>query len=76
MWNRRLCWPAAAPILDALAGSALATFRLAETYDPVILSTWGTYRTRGDAAKACELYAKVHAGGVQEAEDRLIALDK
>jgi TPR repeat protein len=57
-------------------GSALATFTLAETYDPVILSTWGTYGTRGDATKARELYAKSRAGGIEEAKDRLSALDQ
>ena len=55
-------------------GSAQASFTLAETYDPVILSAWGTYGTRGDATKARELYAKAHAGGIQEAKDRLNAL--
>jgi hypothetical protein len=60
----------------AETGSALASFTLAETYDPVILSTWGTYGTRGDATKARELYAKAHAGGIQEAKDRLSALDQ
>jgi hypothetical protein len=60
----------------AETGSALASFALAETYDPVILSTWGTYGTRGDATKARELYAKAHAGGIQEAKDRLSALDQ
>jgi hypothetical protein len=56
------------------AGSARASFALAETYDPRILSAWGTYGTRGDATKARELYAKAHAGGVQEAKDRFNAL--
>ena len=60
----------------AEAGSAFASFKLAQTYDPVILATWGTYGTRGDAAKARELYAKAHAGGVQDAQDRFIALNK
>ena len=41
---------------------------------PVILSAWGTYGTRGEAAKARELYAKAHAGGIREAKDRLEAL--
>ena len=54
-------------------GSAQASFMLAETYDPVILSTWGTYGTRGEVTKARELYAKAHAGGIQEAKDRLDA---
>jgi hypothetical protein len=55
-------------------GSAEATFALAETYDPLILSSWGTYGTRGDAAKAREFYEKARAGGIQEAKDRLSAL--
>jgi hypothetical protein len=41
---------------------------LAETYDPSILSTWGTYGTRDEATKARALYAKAHAGGIQEAK--------
>ncbi|MCA6112818.1 hypothetical protein [Bradyrhizobium cenepequi] len=56
--------------------SARASFMLAETYDPVVLSAWGTYGTRGDAAKARELYAKAHRGGVREAKDRLDALPR
>jgi hypothetical protein len=55
-------------------GSAKASFALAETYDPRILSSWGTYGTRGDAAKAREFYAKATVGGIQEAKDRLNAL--
>jgi TPR repeat protein len=67
---------AARTVLERAAetGSARASFTLAETYDPVILSTWGTYGTRGDATKARELYAKAHAGGIQEAKDRLDGL--
>jgi hypothetical protein len=60
----------------AETGSAQASFILAETYDPVILSRWGTYGTRGEATKAREHYAKAHAGGIQEANDRLSALDQ
>lgn len=55
-------------------GSAEASFALAETYDPRILSSWGTYGTRGDVAKARELYAKATAGGIREAQDRFNAL--
>jgi TPR repeat protein len=55
-------------------GSAQASFMLAETYDPGILSAWGTYGTRGEVRKARELYAKANAGGIQEAKDRLRAL--
>jgi hypothetical protein len=60
----------------AAVGSAQASFMLAETYDPVILSRWGTYGTRGEATKAREHYAKAHAGGIQEANDRLSVLDQ
>jgi hypothetical protein len=58
----------------AETGSAQASFMLAETYDPLALSKWKTYGTRGDATKARELYAKAHAGGIQEAKDRFDAL--
>ena len=58
----------------AESGNAQASFMLAETYDPVILPAWGTYGTRGEAAKAREHYAKAHAGGIREAKDRLDAL--
>ncbi|MCW2220020.1 chromosome segregation ATPase [Bradyrhizobium japonicum] len=56
--------------------NARARFMLAETYDPVVLSAWGTYGTRGEAAKARELYAKAQSGGIREAKDRLEALDR
>jgi hypothetical protein len=58
----------------AETGSAQALFALAETYDPISLSAWGTLGTQGDVAKAQELYAKALAGGVQEAKERLNAL--
>ena len=58
----------------AETGSAPAMFALAETYDPVILSKWGTFGTQGDVARARDLYAKAFAGGLQEAKDRLNAL--
>jgi hypothetical protein len=57
-------------------GSTQATFMLAETYDPVILSAWGTYGTRGEVTKARELYAKAYVGGIQEAKNRFDALDQ
>jgi len=56
------------------SGDVQALFALAETYDPLSLSAWGTLGTRGDVAKARELYSKALAGGVQEAKDRLNAL--
>ena len=55
-------------------GSALALYALAETYDPAVLSAWGTFGTQGDAVTARELYTKALAGGVQIARDRLNAL--
>jgi hypothetical protein len=58
----------------AETGSARASFMLAETYDPLVLSTWKTFGTRGDVIKARELYAKALAGGIQEAKDRSVAL--
>ncbi|MBR1187298.1 hypothetical protein [Bradyrhizobium sp. AUGA SZCCT0160] len=67
---------AARVVLERAAetGSAQASFMLAETYDPVILSGWGTYGTRGEVTKAREFYAKARAGGIQEARDRFNAL--
>ena len=55
-------------------GSAKAAFALAETYDPIVLDAWRTLGTRGDVARAKQLYAKARAGGVQEAQERLNAL--
>lgn len=55
-------------------GSARASFMLAETYDPRILSAWGTYGTRGEVARARELYARAQSGGIPEAKDRVEAL--
>jgi hypothetical protein len=67
---------AARTVLERAAerGSAQASFMLAETYDPAILSAWGTYGTRGEATKAREFYAKAHAAGIQEAKTRFDAL--
>jgi hypothetical protein len=58
----------------AEAGNMQAMFMLAETYDPLVLSTWRTYGTRGDANKARELYAKAYDGGIKAAADRSEAL--
>jgi hypothetical protein len=55
-------------------GSAEAGYRLAETYDPVMLSSWRTLGTRGDPAKARELYARAYADGIEQAKDRMNAL--
>ena len=55
-------------------GSAEAGYRLAETYDPKMLSLWRTLGTRGDPAKARELYARAYADGIEQAKDRMNAL--
>ena len=55
-------------------GSAEAGYRLAETYDPLMLSSWRTLGTRGDPAKARELYARAYADGIEQAKDRMHAL--
>jgi len=60
----------------AETGNALASFALAETYDPLVLLTWKTYGTLGDAAKARELYERAYAGGVQDAKGRADALEQ
>jgi hypothetical protein len=55
-------------------GSAQASFALAETYDPLILTNFGTYGTQGDPTKARTLYARAEAGGIKEAKARFEAL--
>jgi hypothetical protein len=57
----------------AETGSAEAIYSLAETYDPNVLATWKAYGTRGDAAKARDLYARAK-GGIKAAKDRSHAL--
>ncbi|MBH5402527.1 hypothetical protein HZZ13_32760 [Bradyrhizobium sp. CNPSo 4010] len=60
--------------LAAEKNIAQATFMLAETYDPAVLAAWGAYGTRGEAAKARELYAKAQRSGIRGAKERLDAL--
>jgi hypothetical protein len=55
-------------------GDPSALFALAETFDPAVLSAWGTVGTQGDVARAGDLYAKALAGGVAAAKDRLATL--
>lgn len=64
---------AARAVLERAAelGSAQASFALAETYDPNILAKWRSFGTRGDVAKARDLYARAEAAGVKEAKERL-----
>ncbi|MBM6592491.1 hypothetical protein [Microvirga pudoricolor] len=52
------------------AGSARATYLLAQTYDPKVLASWRVVGIKGDSAKAQELYARALAGGVREAGQR------
>jgi hypothetical protein len=56
------------------AGDARATFMLAETFDPHVLSRMGTRGIRGDAQKARELYARAQALGAPQARERIEAL--
>jgi hypothetical protein len=53
------------------SGHGPALFQLAETYDPHTLSVWRTFGTKGDSAKARELYLKAEEAGVAEATERL-----
>jgi len=55
-------------------GSAHAIFALAETYDPNVLATWRIPRTRGDATRARNLYARDYDSGIQAAKYRSNAL--
>jgi predicted lipid-binding transport protein (Tim44 family) len=57
-------------------GSASASFAIAETYDPHVLSRWNVYGTRGDLSKAREFYAKAADGGIEEAKARLTYLNQ
>jgi hypothetical protein len=55
-------------------GSAIAAFKLAETYDRRRLAAWRVVGIRGDEQKANELYKQAHAGGVQNARSRFSTL--
>jgi TPR repeat protein len=57
-------------------GSAEASFALAESYDPLVSSKWGTDGTNGDTKRALDLYAKALAGGIKEAKERSDALHR
>jgi hypothetical protein len=63
-------------VLELAAGTGYgpALFGLAETYDPNVLSAWGTYGTKGNVTKARDLYAQALAAGIKEAQARLDAL--
>jgi TPR repeat protein len=55
-------------------GSALAAFKLAETYDPGRLRVWRVYGVRPEVTKARELYRRAYTLGVEEARGRAEAL--
>jgi TPR repeat protein len=55
-------------------GSAVASFKLAETYDPGQLKVWRVVGVRGDVSKARELYTRAYMLGVDEARGRAEAL--
>ncbi len=52
-------------------GSALAAFRLAETYDPRVLAQWKAHGTTGDPDRARQLYSRALAAGFEPAKERL-----
>jgi hypothetical protein len=62
--------------LAAETEDAAALYALAETFDPAVLKSWNALGTRGDAARARELYAKALVGGVHEASERLTELSR
>jgi hypothetical protein len=55
-------------------GSAIAAFKLAETYDTRRLAAWRVVGIRGDEQRASELYKQAHAGGVKNARSRFSSL--
>ncbi|WP_426614388.1 hypothetical protein [Bradyrhizobium sp. McL0616] len=56
-------------------GSAQAAFMLAETYDPPVLESWHARGVAGDRTKARDLYQRAKAGGIDDAEERIKALN-
>ena len=54
-------------------GSAVATFKLAETYDPRQLARWNALGVQGDWARAQALYERAQAAGIAQARLRIAA---
>jgi len=52
-------------------GDSSATFALAETYDPIILSLWPARSVLADRDRARVLYEEAFASGVTEAKQRI-----
>ena len=57
------------------AGSARAAFLLAETYDRRLLQALQAFGVRGDPKKALELYGLASRGGIDNAKERMSALE-
>jgi hypothetical protein len=57
------------------AGSPIATFRLAETYDPRVLGQWRALGIAGDRGRARDLYARALDRGYEAARERLPGLN-
>jgi hypothetical protein len=57
-------------------GNPVVAFKLAETYDPRRIASWGVIGVRGDPQKARALYEQAHAGGVQHARQRAADLNQ
>jgi TPR repeat protein len=55
-------------------GSANAAFMMAQTYDWRILRSLRAYGVRGDAAMAREFYQQAATAGIEEAQERVEAL--
>ena len=55
-------------------GSANAAFLMAQTYDWRILRSLRAYGVRGDAAMAREFYQQAATAGIEEAQERVEAL--
>jgi hypothetical protein len=52
-------------------GDSSATFTLAETYDPIILSLWPAHSVLADGDRARIFYEQAFAAGVDEAKQRI-----
>jgi TPR repeat protein len=57
------------------AGAPSASFFLAQSYDPNVLSSRHTYGASADLTKARQFYEHAHRMGMREAEQRLGSLN-
>lgn len=56
-------------------GSSRAAFSLAETYDPIVLRSWGVRGVSSDLDRARKLYRRAQESGIETAKERLEALN-